>query len=381
MMQAIQVDIEPLLSSLYDGVMAPGGFQPFIEAMTDAFGLKGVIFCIRHADTLDIKGLWMCGNEPKWMERYALEYAHDDVLAKHIARSPIARFYASNLDVPERDRFTELRFYREWVAPQGMAYAAGGIMLREGGWDTQIFLQRGPQHAPFTRAELDLFDRLVPHVQRAIQLRQRFAELQIGQDFLASALDVLSMPTFLFDETGRTAHTNRSADTLLRALQGCRVEDGHLLTGDVAVTRKLNFELTNAIHASRGDGAELNGVVLLPRQGRLPLMLMIAPLRVAAGPVCGAALLFAFDPESTPPITAEVVSRLFTLTDAEAQLAVALCCGKTLDEAAEARGTTVHTVRSQLKSIFVKTGTKRQADLVSLLLASPAYFLAQRQEN
>jgi DNA-binding CsgD family transcriptional regulator len=378
----VRADIEPLLASLYDGVMAQSGFQEFIEALCGAFQLKGVLFCIRHADTLEIKGLWLHGVEQRWMESYVLEYAREDILAHHIAASPIAHFYASNLDVPSHERFQEIRFYREWVEPQGMAYAAGSIVMREGGWDTQIFLQRGPQHPPFSRGELDEFNRLVPHIQRAIQMRQRFAELQVGQDFLASGLDVLAMPTFLFDEYGRIAHMNRSADTLLKAHDNLSIEDGHLMTGDASATRKLNFELTNAIHASRGDGLELNGVVLVPRLGRMPLMLMIAPLRLAGGAaVCGAALLFVFDPESTPPITSDMVRRLFSLSEAEAELAVALCSGKTLDEAAVARGTSINTIRSQLKSIFAKTGTKRQADLVSLLLASPAYFLARNQSE
>jgi DNA-binding CsgD family transcriptional regulator len=252
--------------------------------------------------------------------------------------------------------------------------------MREGAWDTQIFLQRGPQHPPFSREELDQFNELVPHVQRAIQMRQRFAELQIGQDFLASGLDVLAMPTFLFDEYGRIAHMNRSAHTLLRSGDDLRIEADHLATGDAATTRKLNYELTNAIDASRGGSSELNNAVLLPRIGRMPLMLMIAPLHLRSeAAVCGAALLFAFDPESTPTVTADMVRSLFNLSEAEAVLAVALCSGKTVDETAAERGISVHTARSQLKNIFAKTGTKRQADLVSLLLASPAYFLAHHQ--
>jgi DNA-binding CsgD family transcriptional regulator/PAS domain-containing protein len=373
-------EAEPLLGCLYDAVMAPSGFQHFIEAFCKAFHLKGILMCIRHIDTQEMKGLWLHGVEKEWMERYALEYASEDILAHHIAAAPIAHFYASNLDIPHPERFPDNRFYREWVEPQGMAYAAGSIVLREGAWDTQIFLQRGPQHSPFSREDLDEFNRLVPHLQRAIQMRQRFAELQLGQDFLASGLDVLAMPTFLFDEYSRVAHTNRSAEALLKASRGLELEDGHLITADAAATRKLNLELTNAIHASRGEESELSGVVLMPRLGRLPLMLMLAPLRLAGGvSMRGAALLFAFDPESTPAITSAMVGRLFGLSDAEAELAVALCSGKTLDEAANERGTSIHTIRSQLKSIFSKTGTKRQADLVCLLLASPAYFLAQRQ--
>jgi DNA-binding CsgD family transcriptional regulator len=88
------------------------------------------------------------------------------------------------------------------------------------------------------------------------------------------------------------------------------------------------------------------------------------------------ALLFAFDPEAGPPLKAELVKKLFSLTEAEAHLAVALCDGKTLEEISVERGTTVNTVRSQLKSVFGKTGASRQADLVSLILASPAYLLS-----
>lgn len=110
-------------------------------------------------------------------------------------------------------------------------------------------------------------------------------------------------------------------------------------------------------------------------------MLLISPMRksVASGAESGSgALVFAFDPDATPTVQAELVQRLFGLSEAEAYLAVALCGGRSLEEASVARGTTLNTVRSQLKSIFGKTGTHRQADLVSVLLASPAYFLSRQ---
>ena len=85
--------------------------------------------------------------------------------------------------------------------------------------------------------------------------------------------------------------------------------------------------------------------------------------------------MFVFDPQATPNVTADLVRRLFFLSEAEAELTVALCSGKSLDAVASERGVSVHTTRAQLKSIFNKTGTKRQADLMSLVLTSPAYFL------
>jgi DNA-binding CsgD family transcriptional regulator len=55
------------------------------------------------------------------------------------------------------------------------------------------------------------------------------------------------------------------------------------------------------------------------------------------------------------------------LTKAEAKLAARLACGETIEDIAEEHGVSISTARVQLKSIFTKTGSSRQAELVSLL--------------
>lgn len=369
---------EPLLGKLYDGVTAPHGFQDFIEGLVDSFRLKAVTLIILHAETHEVKGLWLCGITQDWVARYALEYAQEDMLANHIVASPVAHFYASNLDIANPEHISRSRFYREWLEPQGVAYAAGAIVLREGAWCTQIILQRSPTQSEFTRMEMDTLDLLMPHMQRALQMRERFAELQLGQDFLAGGLDLLMMPTMFFNEHSRAAHLNKRAKAMLAKNDFLKLQDGHLVASDVAVSRKLNLEIANAIQASRGAAVPLNEVVLLPRPAKLPLMLMVAPVRLGAEQAHGAALVFVFDPDHAPSLTTDRVRKLFGLTDAEASLAVALCGGRTLDDIARERHVSLNTLKTQLKSVFAKTGTNRQTELVSLLLASPAYFLAER---
>jgi DNA-binding CsgD family transcriptional regulator len=56
----------------------------------------------------------------------------------------------------------------------------------------------------------------------------------------------------------------------------------------------------------------------------------------------------------------------FTL--AEAQLAQQLMRGCSLEEAAQRVSVSKNTVRSQLRSLFMKTETHRQAELVRVLL-------------
>lgn len=59
--------------------------------------------------------------------------------------------------------------------------------------------------------------------------------------------------------------------------------------------------------------------------------------------------------------------KLFGLTAAELRLCLALADGLSLAEFEEKYGVTINTVRNQLKSIFGKTNTRRQGDLVRLI--------------
>ncbi|GGC11477.1 LuxR family transcriptional regulator [Oxalicibacterium flavum] len=364
------------LGHLYDAVLAPDGFRLFVDKLVEVLDLRAVTMIIRHCDTHEVKALWLAGAITQaWAESYALEYARDDVLASHIMQAPIAHFYASNLDVSYPDGFSRTRFYTEWLAPQGVAYAAGAIVLQEGPWLTQLILQRRRDQPPFARDEMDLLNRLVPHLQRAIQMRQRLDESRIDRQLLAAGLDALAMPVFLFNERMRVAHCNRSAERLIE--EGVLyLQDGHLQARNGALTRRLGFDVSLAVAASRRDGISHESVTRLPREGHPPLLLLMVPLHAGdAALPHGAALMFVFDPEQQPQPVLATVQALFGLSAVEAQLAVALCCGRTLGEFAEERGTSLHTVKSQLKNIYLKTGTRRQPDLVSMLLASPAFFV------
>jgi len=66
----------------------------------------------------------------------------------------------------------------------------------------------------------------------------------------------------------------------------------------------------------------------------------------------------------------ELVRSLHDLTQAESELVGQLARGHSLEEASRARGVSINTMRSHLKSVFRKTATNRQAELVQLVLRS-----------
>jgi DNA-binding CsgD family transcriptional regulator len=78
-------------------------------------------------------------------------------------------------------------------------------------------------------------------------------------------------------------------------------------------------------------------------------------------------LLLISDPAAGVHVRASRLRELFGLTTAEARLARAMARGTSLQGFATAAGISEGTARAQLKSVFAKTNTHRQAELVALL--------------
>ena len=77
--------------------------------------------------------------------------------------------------------------------------------------------------------------------------------------------------------------------------------------------------------------------------------------------------LILLDLDARPEPSPRTLQCLFGLTAAETQLAVELARGHNLLDIARTRRLSRTTIRSQLASLFVKTQTRRQVELVALL--------------
>ena len=105
--------------------------------------------------------------------------------------------------------------------------------------------------------------------------------------------------------------------------------------------------------------------VTIHRQGKRDLALHAAP--IGDGDVQARTMLILVDLSTTPQPRSEALEKLFGLTAAEARLAVQITRGDTPADIALESGVSIATVRSQLASVFAKTQTSRQAELVALL--------------
>ena len=113
------------------------------------------------------------------------------------------------------------------------------------------------------------------------------------------------------------------------------------------------------------------GAVSLPRANASDLMLLVTPLRILPdllGFREAAALVFVVDPSAQAVVREQAVGALLGLTAAQSRVACALARGSTVGDIATMLSVSDSTVRFHLRAIFERTETRRQSDLVRLVL-------------
>ncbi|HUE89653.1 MAG TPA: helix-turn-helix transcriptional regulator [Vicinamibacterales bacterium] len=129
--------------------------------------------------------------------------------------------------------------------------------------------------------------------------------------------------------------------------------------------------MADAVRTSNGEGVGAGGVLAVGRPSGRPLAVLVCPSsrqRCFFQGEGAAAVVFVSNPERIGIPDGGTLQEVFGLTLAEAKLTRLLAHGASLMEAGVRLGLRRETVRSRVKSIFAKTNTHRQAELVRLVI-------------
>lgn len=208
-----------------------------------------------------------------------------------------------------------------------------------------------------------------------MQLHRRITQADALCGDLAETLDGSARAVVLVDRTARVTWMNRAAGLLTAARDGVVLEDGELRASTGTDTLRLRALLGEAVGTSNESGTVAGGTMVIGRGGlRRPLVATVAPLTRHSAFFSSdnqpAAVVILSDPDSHAIPDEPTLRDLLGRTPAEAWLVRLLSQGLTLDEAADRLGLRVATVRTRIKTIFEKTGTRRQAELVRLVLTA-----------
>jgi DNA-binding CsgD family transcriptional regulator len=237
-----------------------------------------------------------------------------------------------------------------------------------------ISIWRTLEQGPMGLEEIALLNLLFPHIQKALEIRQA---LGIMRQHLAGAeviADASPTATFLLTRQGRVVHSNVAAEALLSAATALTMRDETLVATHGPSRKVLQSLLLNtSLPASSGSNTSPTRAMSLPRNNNQPLQLLATPLPPAHRATSGADILvLVTDPEKPEGFPDTVLRELYKLTPSETEIANGLLMGYSPNEIASLRHVSIGTVRNQLKNIMEKTATRRQADLVRLLMTLPS---------
>jgi DNA-binding NarL/FixJ family response regulator len=220
---------------------------------------------------------------------------------------------------------------------------------------------------PFEVEDGYQLNQLLPHLQRAGQLYLRVRQLEQRAHTGFAALEALPYGVIVASRSGEICFANAIANRLARDGQGLILgkRGVGLQASDPEESQTLRQRVREA--ADGGSGGALR---ITRRINDTTLAVLVLPLpppyRELSGEI-GLALVIVKNLADDKPPAASWPKMLWGLTEAEAQVALALFAGDDVEEIAQQRQVSVATVRTQIRQILMKTGASNLRGLIRQL--------------
>jgi DNA-binding CsgD family transcriptional regulator/PAS domain-containing protein len=363
------LDEGSLIAQIYDAATEPALWLPFIRTVAHAAEARtGVIY---QSDLRAGTARMICAHEldPSRQPEYERYYNALDPFQPRALRASTPRVSSTHKLISDSE-LERTEFYCDFLRPQSIFYATGGVVAHENGMAAIFGVQRDRGDGPFDDTIELWLDRLAPHIRRSLHLGQR---LEASDRAAGSTLDIFATWTdalLIADGAGRILFSNGAAEKLLAASP--MAPRGRLTNSSSAPVRALADMIAAAANCAGGrpfDG-ELPSSCVLPINGRM-LAVTVLPFRLQGhvpGTTRAAALVTLRAAAADGGLQA--LARRYGLTAAEARLWRELLAGKALKTIAGESNVSVETLRIHLKHLFQKTGVHRQPELMRLGLLS-----------
>jgi DNA-binding CsgD family transcriptional regulator len=391
--------LSSLLQLLYEAAGCPQLFPGFLDAL-------GVELRADKAYFILFDPLQRCdfslqyGFDDRAARDYSHEYSKYDVLAQGFVDKvqKHGEWIGTSRSVISDSEYQNSEIYNGFAKPNRQRYfCAAGLDLTGTGLRGGLGLSRPPTAPEFDAEAVALLAMLAPHLRQALLLHQSITDLKTSQAVLDHAFERSERPIIYLDSHGKILRMTASARKILNMDNGLMEDHGTLRTTNKAEQKRLDVLISDATTAGNGlalerpvraDGSRApeiashalwtpayGGTMQLSRKPpRRALNLTVAPFIASVDFFAHrpSAVLFLSEPDFKLRSRSAVLRSLYNLSPSECRVAEQLADGQEISAIAEELGRTVEGTRFQLKSIFRKTGTRRQAELIRLILSLPS---------
>ncbi len=370
------------LELIYDAALDPALWQNVVQDIADKTGGDQGALILQNQFTGQGDAI-LANVDPAAIEEYFGHFATRNPMQQHNVKimeseRELSLSVMTDLDIIERNDLFRTEYYNDFMRRFGMHSTLMMGLAFDETHGTSIAITRPEGRPDFGEEELQFARGLQRHLMRALKIGQQLDTAQLLGGALADVLEKSGRGIFLVDEEGRIRHANRAGREIVAKNDGLTDKNSVLAATGRIQKRKFDAMLRAAAAPDREKRA--SGSLLLPRLSRRhPLSMIAMPLNAETGAPFHSrplALVCISDPEQGAQISQTRICDLFDFTPAEAKVAMELLAAEEPKAIAESLSISINTVRVHMASIFRKTHTNRQAELVRLLMQMAATDLS-----
>lgn len=369
------VDAEFVISCIYEALSDPGVWNTALDAVRPMFQADAVMLVYGNLSAADFRVVGATGFDPDALSAFTGNILSGDELIRQSMGGPAAVIVSSGRSFRGKS-FFRTSLYRRLLQPSDLAHIAGAAAVNTGEAHASVWLARSERSPDFSADDTNALRALLPHFSRVMTVYHRIRRAELRTEMVEGAFDRLAVGVVLLDAKGAPVMVNREAERLAARKDGFVLKIDGLAADRINDTKKLRELIRRVGSGGSADHGAGAGTVRLVRPSGLPDFHIVAlplPKRCQSNGGGGAAaVLFVTDPEKPQGLVDSLLGDLYGLTDAEVRLVTRLLEGGGLTVAAEKLGLSRNTVHSQLASVFLKTNTRSQSELVTLLLTCVA---------
>jgi len=363
------VDVSKIIDDLYEGALDRAAWDRAVLGIADAVRASGAVLLAFNPSSGAVLRDENHRVDPGVVADYAHYWTFEDFRLGYALAMPTGHPATEvSLGIPLKGT----RLYHEFLLPVDMPHFLPVWIHKSKDKVVSLSIQGSRKRGAFEMQDLETVRRILPHFARAFEIRDRLEAAEVRAANFASLLDTTSFGVIALNARNQILETNALASAMLREGSGLqRGKDGVLIT-----PRAVGARLSNCRPAGAAGQGSADALLHIARDGKLPLSVLILPLPkwrsswISGEPV---RVLLVFDPERQLTANHELIMRDLGFSECESNVAALLAAGFPLEQIARRLHVSVHTVRSQLKSAFLKTGCHTQAQLVKRLLLGPGF--------
>lgn len=361
-------DLKKLVDLAYSAAVDDDLWPNWTQELIDQFGSPGALFWVIDSNRFDMCRNLFCfrDRDNDLIEReYLAGAVADDPQMHRVCEAKRSEIYldVNHVNVDD-DRTKEYLAWQE--ARCGTRHHITAAVVLRDGLEAGVSMHRSAAQGVASDDIQRQMRSLFPHFARALHLGFRHAE-GIQQSWWDGLSRDQSKAICLLDDTGRVLRSTPAAESVFRRGDGLTVQAALLHCDHPGSDQSLT-------HAVAGACSRWNPTASATRVvrvcGHRPYSVSIYPLvqrRRFLVPDGAAALVHIDDPSGAAPILAVHFKEMLEFTRREGEVADLLLAGHSLESLSAVLNISTYTTRSHLKSLFRKTRTSRQTELLSYL--------------